>query len=498
MRRSAVVTMVVLAAAAPAAAQRPSVDVVLRDAGRGPAATILRAAVAAPHRVMLADSSRVVTTLPSDSIYPTTVFVIGKGAAVAGTVQGDVVVVGGDLFLRPGAKISGRAIAIGGGVYNSTLAEVAGGLLPFRDARYDISRAPNGDYVLDYFDQSPPRDAISFPLAYGFRIPDYDRVDGLSLPWGPRLTLRDERIVVEPLLTYRSNIGQVDPSASLTGRLARRWSAEVDAGRYTLSNDRWNQTDLSNALSVIFSGKDFRNYWRADRVEGRIRRLWRTPTLELTASAGARGERDRSIAAGGSWTLFDGDDVVDGALRPNPAIARGEIRSAVAGLRGRWERDRVKIAFGGNVERPWDTPSRRSFTQGTVDVFVQFPTFGTQTFSLLSHAVATGGSPAPPQRFAYLGGWGTLPTYDVLQFGGDQLLFFEGDYTIPIERLELPIVGPPTVTLREALGAAGVGRLPSLEQNVGVRLALSFLRVDFFLDPRTRATSLGAGLSIMR
>src|SRR6185437_9745483 len=48
-----------------------------------------------------------------------------------------------------------------------------------------------------------------------------------------------------------------------------------------------------------------------------------------------------------------------------------------------------------------------------------FPTFATQHFAFHAHGVLTAGDTAPPQRFAYLGGAGTLPTLDVLSLGGD-------------------------------------------------------------------------------
>jgi hypothetical protein len=60
-----------------------------------------------------------------------------------------------------------------------------------------------------------------------------------------------------------------------------------------------------------------------------------------------------------------------------------------------------------------DAPDDRRFTQATLDARVDFPTFRNHTFSLEAHAVHTVGDSAPPQRYAYLGGSGTLPTFDL-------------------------------------------------------------------------------------
>jgi len=146
-----------------------------------------------------------------------------------------------------------------------------------------------------------------------------------------------------------------------------------------------------------------------------------------------------------------------------------------------------------------------SFTQGTVDSRVTFPTFGSQTFAFLAHALITGGGDIPPpQRFGYLGGSGTLATVDLLALGGDRLLYVQGDYLIPIEKIQLPLVGSPFLALRYAAGNAGVGRLPALIQNVGVGAGISIIRVDYSIDPaqnrsplsRRSAVTVGVSLSL--
>lgn len=106
-----------------------------------------------------------------------------------------------------------------------------------------------------------------------------------------------------------------------------------------------------------------------------------------------------------------------------------------------------------------------SFTQGTLDSRVTFPTFGSQSFAFLGHALLTGRTTAPPQRFGYLGGSGTLATVDLLALAGDRLIYVQGDYMIPIERIQLPYVGgSPFLALRYAAGNAGVGKLPRLSR----------------------------------
>jgi hypothetical protein len=136
--------------------------------------------------------------------------------------------------------------------------------------------------------------------------------------------------------------------------------------------------------------------------------------------------------------------------------------------------------------------------QSTFDARVGFPTFRDHTFSFEAHVVHTFGDGPPPQRFAYLGGSGTLPTFNILEFGGDRLLFFESRYSIPIERIQIPIVGSPVLMLRHMIGMAGIDSLPPFEQNLGVRLRVGPLRVDWTIEPVSRDAKISAGLSLVR
>ena len=494
--RACMVAMMIALMSDPVVAQEPQRSVVLRTPGRGRPGAILQEVLARPYALVLPDS---VAHFPRDSTIDRSVLIVGGDATIGSIVHGDVVVVDGDLFLHPGAVIDGRAVAIGGAVYPSSLARAELGIESFRDVTYGITRSPDGRVQLDWKSLSSfAIETFTFPIVFGFRLPTYSRVDGLGLPWGPRIMLDTGRIVIDPLVTYRTDLGEIDPSVTARLGIGRLTDLEVRAGRGTFTNDRWIQSDIANLMSTLIAGRDYRNYWRADRGEALLQRRWERAATLVALEVGGRTERAWSVTAGGPWSAFGRDDVDEGMLRPNPAVVHGRITSALAGGRFEWERQQVTFTTRVLTETALDTPNDSRFTQATLDASVGFPAFRNHTFSLESHAVHTFGDPAPPQRYAYLGGSGTLPTFDLLEFGGDRLVFFESRYSIPIERIKIPIAGSPVVTLRHMIGMAGVDSLPPFEQNLGVRLKVGPIKVDWTIDPVSNDTKFSVGLALVR
>ena len=444
------------------------------------------------------------TRLFRDSVFDTTVVVVNSDATVASTVHGDVVVINGDLFLQPGAKIDGRAIAIGGGVYDSQQAKVGGEKLSFRDVHFDTARTSSG-IDLVYRVPPPPEDTIptvGLPGLFGFRIPLYDRVNGLSVPWGPRISLGKARqFVIDPTLTYRSNLGAYDPAATVKARLGSGFTATAFGGRTTLTNDRWIQSDLANSVSTLGVGSDYRNYWRSTRFEGELAHEWSFSEGDVKVSGGGRTEDDWSVRGGGPWSFFNRNDSLH-MERPNPGVERGRLSSALLGARGSWDREQVAFDAGADVEIVLDAPSSERFTQTTIFARAAFPTFttklGTQSFVFHTHMVLTAGDTAPPQRFAYLGGGGTLPTFDILSRGGDQLVFLEGLYNFPIATLHIPFLGAPTITVREMLASTGVGSLGRFDSNIGARLTVGLFSGEIFINPANGDHIISLGLSLLR
>ena len=489
-----------LLAGAMAGTRLDAQQVVVRDAGPGSFGHRLADMLAMPHRVV--GPSSMPAVLSRDSTYSQSVVVLHRDVVIEGHVHGDVLVVGGDAFLHPGALVDGRVIAVGGGVYESRLAITRDGVESHRDFTFDV-QGNGARYVLDYrLVREHPSPPLTLPGVYGIRIPAYDRSDGLSLPFGPTLSLDTGFVEINPIVTYRSNIGAFDPSIDADLAFGRRTRVHAYAGRTTLSNDEWIWSDLLNSAAVLGLGLDTRNYYRADRAEVTLHQLLEASTTQFVPFLGLRAERSRSIgpdslATGGPWSFFGRTDRED-MLRPNPPVIPGTLESVLFGTLFDWQLQGVRASFNlTNEAAAFDVGSRR-FLQSTLDGVVRFPTFGAQFFYLSTHVVYTFGDSAPPQRWSYLGGSGTIVTLPLLSLGGDRLVYIESNYYVPIAWIDLPIIGSPSVTLRHMIGSAGIGRLPAFEQNVGLRLAMSFVRFDGVVDPATRTWDFGFGLSMAR
>lgn len=383
----------------------------------------------------------------------------------------------------------------------------------------DTTAAPLDTSYVEYR-ESP----ISLPLGIGLRVPSYDRVNGVTLPWGPKLETGNGRVDVDLLVSYRSNLGAWDPSVEGTLRPGDENELDFFVGQGTFTNDSWIRGDLSNSVVAFFAGSDARNYYRARRGTARFTRSILGSTATVDPFIGINFERDWSTGSVAPtktpWSVF-GRTSDKRMRRPNPRVAKGTITSILAGSGLEFVKSGVDGKMSLTVERALRTNLESDcagvpagfpcfspgglFTQGTFDGRVMFPTFGTQTLTIRAHTVLSAGSGiAPAQRFAYMGGTGTLATVDLLALGGDHLLFFDGDYIIPIERIQIPILGSPFLALRYAAGNAGVDEVPTLIQNLGVGLGLTMLRVDFNIDPssnrsvfsRRSAVSVGLNLSL--
>lgn len=345
--------------------------------------------------------------------------------------------------------------------------------------------------------------SMEFPLTID-KLPSYDRINGLSLPFGPTLSIPDDRLVATPVLSYRSHLGKIDPSLTIVGQITRdsTLGISISGSRGTFTNDGWIRSNLVNSLVSFGLGHDARNYFRADRGEAKITSVLHLPIDVSTVFVGMRTERDWSTGwrTGdhmGPFSITNRRDTVDGIERPNPQINTGHITSMIAGGRAEY----VGLSGSGTLnilaEAAAKSPVGGSFQQLTVTGMAMIPTFLEQHLEIGTHLVTTStDSYTPRQRYAFLGGSGSLATVDLMSLGGDRLYYIDALYVIPISRIELPFVGTPYIAPHFTSGAAGIGGFGQPVQNIGGRIGVSIFTVDYVLNPRTHKHDFGLGLSL--
>lgn len=489
-----------------AAAQTPVIR--LEDAGPGVGPELLARALSAPHDVVAPAAERFLVSRAS--AHPRTIIVLGRDAVVEGRVQGDVIVVAGDLYMHPGGEITGSAVSIGGGVYESMLATVGGSVKAFRGFTYDITPTPDA-FALRYRAlESVPQPGLSFGGLFGLTLPTYDRSNGLSVGIAPRHTFAGTPLVLTPRVTYRSQLGRIDPSVSAEYAVDRRTLVTAAAGIETRTNERWIRSDLVNSAVFFATGIDARNYYRAAFADARASRSFESVTGVFTPYLGVSVERGRSVrpdtgANGGPWTVVERKDGErERRLRVNPRVNHGTIASVRGGGAWTWSSGATVADARLDGEVSPLTPSNMgagtassAFGQLTFDGGISFPTFGAQSLAFAGHAVGTTGS-APRQRWSYVGGSGTVSTMELLEEGGDQVVFLEATYLIPLDAVQLPFAGSPVIGLRQVLAGAASGGFPALHQASGVRVYLSRAYGEFMLDPSTRRGRAGVGIDFGR
>jgi hypothetical protein len=442
------------------------------------------------------------TVIPATSHLPGDLVVVGATVRLDGTVDGSVAVLNGTLFLRPGSRVSGRIVSVGSIVLRSAGASMGDTISVPLDVEVSLVRS-GGDFTLALVPPPPPSRVKGAGL-YGLAPPTYDRVNGLSVRAGADLRLASDTLAPVLRLSGVIRTARWSPGGTASLRVPLG-SARLTlaAGRETMTNDRWIRGDFENSVAALVVRSDARDYYDADFASITLARRPAPPLIAgegfVTPRLEVRAERDRSLRARGVFTFFG-----DSAWRANPAIAEGKIASVVPGVRMGWRGQTANARLGASfelgrlIDHSWSDGA--NFAQLVADGEWGMVALWGHTLGVRAHLLQPVGSAAtPPQRWSSVGGPRTLPTlgYDALR--GDHLVFIESAYNVPFPRLALPILGVPTLGLRDAVGSAWVshGDSPRWTQNLGAGVQFSFLYLFLYVDPTgSHDTALNWGISL--
>lgn len=420
------------------------------------------------------------TELPAGARWAGDVAVRNGPVILAGRIEGSLLVVNGDLLLRPGAAVTGDVLVVGGGIAGRDSAAIGGRVaafrepLPYRIAGDTLAYAPNlrkrfehlgAEYVLA---TEETRSALTLSTGGTF-----NRVEGLPIVFGPVFQWHPDSIWQFRLdaLGVLRTAGDLTGQASDLGYRLRAEARRATRGRSLALSARafsvvapvedWGLTAAEVGWAAFLFQRDYRDYYFS---QGAAIRLAAQPAPPLTASVEWRRDAERGVTARDPWTVFRNDR----AWRPNPPIDEGHYTTWQFALALDTRNDADDPTSGWLARASVDLGSSRDVTPQAAlpaDVRRPIPTDGSYAYSKLwidlrrytrlSGAGRVdlrmlaggwlGGDPLPLQQRLSLGGGDPLPGYpfrfsacnrdivapalaDARVAACDRVLLFQGEY----------------------------------------------------------------------
>lgn len=410
--------------------------------------------------------------IASDQTVNGNVVVFDGPLTVAGRIEGELIVIGGNAEFLAGSTVSGDVTVIGGEVFGLDLASVAGTFTSYGEGFELYHR---GERILalnpvrvrrprNYEDRRDDRQWGRSTLYLRTGI-NYNRVEGLPILFGPVIqTGGHSPTRVEALGIVRSAAGDLFDTERMGYQLraeqfigGRAFRIGATVRSIVEPIEAWNLTNLEASLATFVLHDDQRDYFERQGWGAYFRLNPRAVPLDATVGYWdedylSRGTRD-------PWTLFG-----DGAWRAQPLVAEGRLQALSGRIQYDARNDREVPTSGlfmaaqathglsGNLTIPSrlnllgdsltpialePLPVNGRFNSGLIDLRLYRRLTRDGTLALRGAAGGSlDGRSLPPQFQHALGGAGTLPGYDLfrgdcgarsglvtVQANGDELFF---------------------------------------------------------------------------
>jgi hypothetical protein len=434
MRTTALQAMALLALAVPAAAQEREIE----------AATVPRDL--ADRLIGIANdpaTQRFLSglDLPSGSALSGDVVVMGP-ARIGGRVDGELIVVNGDLELAPTAEVTGDLTVVRGAIRGGETAALGGTVMAFGGS--PVLLGPVGETV-STGDRGFPNGVRRDLGEDGFsrltmEFGSFNRVEGLPVRVGPSVSsggsnpFRAEGGVVlrtEGAVPFQNDrYGYWVQAEQFVGG-GRRYRVGGGIFSHIGPIESWGVTDDENALSTFLFTRDQRDH--LERWGWRVFARATPRRLPLDLTVEYRDEEMGSVAERDPWSIFGGDR----GWRLQPLVAEGSLRSVETTLRidtrddgscparfapclgeprsGWWIQASWLEGLGGTLAVPTTAALPPAFSPEFSRGLLDARRYNRVGGAYLNFRGVLGGSPEgeilPPQYQHSLGGVGSLPAY---------------------------------------------------------------------------------------
>lgn len=382
------------------------------------------------------------TRLPAGSTLSGDAALLNGTLEIGGHVAGDVIVINGDVHLLSTAAIDGAVTALGGSIRIEPGATVTHDATAYREM---LRVRDDGDQIA--YVPPPAEPGLSAGRDFRFGRTDlflavhgsYNRVEGLPIAFGPRVTLGSSSPTrLQALAIYRTSTA-LETSPNDLGYLLNadhfmndRIRLEVSLYREIANIEEWDVRPREASLAAFLLHRDYRDHY--DRRGWSIGAHLQPQGARYDAGLAYRNENDVSVAPRDPVTLFHDED----AWRREPLVAEGRLHSVTASWSYDSRNDEVdpadgwlirtsaEMGVGGSLRTPVEAglssvrADMNHFTTVHFDIrryarFTPYARLGLRVFA----AGSVDGDGLPGQRQLTLGGEGSVPGYPMAAFDCD-------------------------------------------------------------------------------
>ncbi|MHB2153564.1 polymer-forming cytoskeletal protein [Calditrichota bacterium GD2] len=377
---------------------------------------------------------------------------------IQGVVNGDVVVLFGDIRIESFAVVNGNVTAINGKIRQEAQSTVTGNQIETNLKNLFPAREFGKDYDEDILEKYLSRYTRPYGSGYSsltvrsqkdsdllFR---YNRVQGVFLGVSiPKMLPRKQRY-----LSVYGFLGYGFSDQKTRYELAvDHWFFSPDTFRFELgaalydkieSKDTWLISSLENTLAAFFLNDDYLDYYQRKGYELHASQ---NLTAHFKGLVAYRNDRYYSVVKTTDWALFKDDD----RFPDNPQIDAGRMRSWYGELS--WDtRNNPQLARNGSlVKLSVESSTKKmksdfSFNQYIFE-FRKYQRLGPWERLDVRLKAATSEGVVPLQKRFHLGGISTLRAFNYRSlnaggFGGDRLLLLNLEYFINPRLFHFPVV----------------------------------------------------------
>lgn len=369
------------------------------------------------------------------------VVVKGGNLTVYGKIEGDVMLIGGNVYVKDDGWVTGNVRVINGDIQKSESGRIDG----FEDV--SSSRA---SYRTNRSRFRNLGTSFDVPWSNEFNnlenvVLRYNRVEGLFFGLGSEKRYywdgrRDWSAFGSAGWGFRSHTWRYNLGLARQFQLFEDGSNLLELGveGYSLtdSKDKWIISTNENSAAAFFIHEDFLDYYSRKGVTSHVAWLTQGSLVRSEVRIAYLADTYDSLSLKTDWAMFGGNKV----FRQNPLVLPGTMRSVVATI-GFTTTDRtshgqegwaihLSSEFGKNMKG-----SDYAFNQHVFDIRRYQPMGRYDNFNVRARLGSSEGS-VPAIRSFELGGLGTLHAYRYKSLGGNRMLLVNAEYILDGDFLE--------------------------------------------------------------